>query len=375
MIHSTRLSFLVFLLFVGHKLHADDHQGEDRSTVKLVFITSDEGSNSSTTNKEHQLANKTTSPVPSVAGRDHLVEIRIDDLFVGHALLKANSPPLYPVLKLPPGPKRFSFRCDGYRIGEQGLTCLGGGSEQILVVRFIEAPKSSEPQAVSNPNDRELKAEFTDEDFSAFVARDEFDGKTVLSWRPVRPDPTHVSLTKNPGKLTITTQCGSIHRDETDETLGGIPAKNIYLIDNPLSQDADFTVTTCVNGFTPHTRYQQAGLIVYNDDDNYLKWGYEYNWPMESGQRFCILTESTAQSDFEYVDSPSGLGKYWLRLKKRGNQYEHAFSTDGKAFKVVGIRQWDDGAPKRIGLIAKNGGNKEADELDAQFEFFELRAD
>jgi regulation of enolase protein 1 (concanavalin A-like superfamily) len=97
---------------------------------------------------------------------------------------------------------------------------------------------------------------------------------------------------------------------------GGVQAKNLYLIDNPLAPEGDFA-TTCVSGFTPETSYQQAGLIVYNDDDNYLKFGYEYNWPKGSGQAFCILTETDAKSDFHYLDQEnSGLKRYWVRIAK-----------------------------------------------------------
>ena len=147
------------------------------------------------------------------------------------------------------------------------------------------------------------------------------------------------------------------------------------MIDNPLAHGGDFVVTTCVSGFTPETSYQQAGLIVYNDDDNYLKFGYEYNWPNSGGQAFCILTETDAKSDFHYVDNEhSGLKRYWVRLTKRGSRYEYATSTDGKTFSVHGEVEWGDGSPKQIGILAKNGGNKDASELDAAFEFFDLRA-
>ncbi len=147
------------------------------------------------------------------------------------------------------------------------------------------------------------------------------------------------------------------------------------MIDNPLAPGGDFMVTTCVSGFTPEMIYQQAGLIVYNDDDNYLKFGYEYNWPSNGGQAFCILTETNANSDFHYLEKPSsGLKRYWVRLAKRGNRYEYFTSTDGKSFQSHGEVEWGDGSPKQIGILAKNGGNKEASELDANFEFFELRA-
>jgi hypothetical protein len=96
------------------------------------------------------------------------------------------------------------------------------------------------------------------------LAYDGFDGKLGLNWKPVRPDPSHISLTKTKGALTITTQRGSIHGEETKDVYGeGIQAKNLYLIDNPLAHGGDFVATTCVSGFTPEMRFQQAGLIVY----------------------------------------------------------------------------------------------------------------
>jgi regulation of enolase protein 1 (concanavalin A-like superfamily) len=208
------------------------------------------------------------------------------------------------------------------------------------------------------------------------LAYDGFDGKLGLNWKPVRPDPSHISLTKTKGALTITTQRGSIHGEETKDAFGeGIKAKNLYVIDNPLAPGGDFVVTTCVSGFTPETIYQQAGLIIYNDDDNYLKFGYEYNWSKQSGQAFCILTETDAKSDFHYLDQEnSGLKRYWVRIAKRGHSYEYLTSTDGKSFQSHGEVEWGDGSPKQIGILAKNGGNKDASELDANFEFFELRA-
>ena len=69
---------------------------------------------------------------------------------------------------------------------------------------------------------------------SQLILRDDFDGKLTLNWKPVRFDHTHLSVTKNPGKLTITTQQGSIFGDETHDAYGeGVQAKNLFLIENP----------------------------------------------------------------------------------------------------------------------------------------------
>lgn len=55
-----------------------------------------------------------------------------------------------------------------------------------------------------------IEAEASSEAF-VLLANDGFDGKLGLNWKPVRPDPSHVSFKKTPGALTITTQRGSIH--------------------------------------------------------------------------------------------------------------------------------------------------------------------
>jgi regulation of enolase protein 1 (concanavalin A-like superfamily) len=256
-------------------------------------------------------------------------------------------------------------------LNEAGLMLNGADAETFLGFTF---GKAGTEQTVRTS--AKAEADTAPEPFM-FRALDTFDGKLGLNWKPVRPEPSHVSLTKTPGALTITTQRGSIHGEETKDEFGaGVKARNLYLIDNPLAKGGDFVATTCVSGFTPETTYQQAGLIVYNDDDNYLKFGYEFNWPNPGkGQAFCILTETDAKSDFKYLDSDhAGLNRYWVRLTKRGNRYEYAISTDGKAFTVHGEVEWGDGSPQQIGLLAKNGGNKDASELDAAFEFFEFRA-
>ena len=206
------------------------------------------------------------------------------------------------------------------------------------------------------------------------AAFDGFDGRLDLPWKPIRHDPTHVSLDKHPGKLTIITQRGSIHGDEKqDEYGGGIQAKNLFVIDSPFCNGEDFAMTTCVENFTPQTPYQQAGLICYDDDDNYLKWGYEFCWPKGAGHTFTCVREVAAESNFDVADAKPGITKYWLRIIKRGNKYQYAYSYDGEDYVTVGEQTWGDGKPKKLGLLAKNGGNPDAPELECQFDFFQLQ--
>lgn len=205
-----------------------------------------------------------------------------------------------------------------------------------------------------------------------YLVYDGFSGKTSLNWRPVRCDPTHVSLTKHSGKLTITTQRGTIHRDE--KARGEPSAKNLHVIGNPLAKDTSFAITTCVISFRPEHAFQQAGLICYNDDDNYLKWCYQFNWRKGSGQTLSLLREMDGESVIMHIPPPPDVRDIWLRITKRGDSYEFAASTDGKEFRVYGAESWGDGAPDKVGIYAKNGGPEGVPELDACFDFFEIRS-
>src|SRR5262249_34293221 len=110
------------------------------------------------------------------------------------------------------------------------------------------------------------------------------------------------------------------------------------------------------------------------DDDNYTKWTYEFNWPKGDGQYFVWVRETAAKPEHFPVEAEAGLKQVWMRLTKRGKSYEYASSKDGKAFTAHGTEEWGNGAPKKLGLVAKNGGPDEVPEIDACFEFFELRS-
>jgi uncharacterized protein (TIGR03067 family) len=208
-----------------------------------------------------------------------------------------------------------------------------------------------------------------------FRLYDGFDGKLALKWEPVRHDPSHVSLAKHPGKLTITTQRGTIHGNEKADALsGGTQAKNLYLVRNPASQGGDFVMTTRIESFAPTTYWQQAGLMIYDDDDNYVKCDLEWNRQAPSELVPVFLRETDQQSHYFSVTPEQESNSYWLRVTKRGRLYQYAYSTDGENYNVAGERPWGNGAPKWVGIYAKNGGNPLAADIDVQFDFFEVRS-
>jgi hypothetical protein len=97
---------------------------------------------------------------------------------------------------------------------ETGIVFEGQEAQTFLAVAFGKVPTD---QATKNGVKLEALAA---SDTFAFQAFDAFDGKLGLNWKPVRPDRSHVSLTKTPGALTITTQRGSIFGEETKDEFG-----------------------------------------------------------------------------------------------------------------------------------------------------------
>ena len=220
---------------------------------------------------------------------------------------------------------------------------------------------------------REVWTVASQADGGSLVLRDDFNTGPFLGWQIVRPQPDHVSFTRNPGCLTITTQRGTIHGDEeNDEISPGIKAKNLFLIQNPLSNETEASVTLHVRKFEPETFCQQVGLLFYNDDDNYLKWSLEQS--AESPKLNLVLVRETKEEpQHDLITDASADGPFALRVTKRGNEYECAFSSDGENFEVAGRLPWGDGSPQYLGLLAKNGGNPRAGEIDVCIDAFEVR--
>ena len=88
--------------------------------------------------------------------------------------------------------------------------------------------------------------------------RDDFNGTDLgAGWDVVRRDQT---LVVNDGTVTIPAQAGDVYQTANN-------AKNLVLRTAPTGP---FTITTKLN-FKGAVQYQQAGLLVYGDDDNYTK--------------------------------------------------------------------------------------------------------
>ena len=148
-------------------------------------------------------------------------------------------------------------------------------------------------------------------------------------------------------------------------------------------------MTTCLLSFAASAMWNQAGLLLWNNEDNYLKFNYEFcNDPLGSQYAFRIHTlalEMGGNPVYTWYQAEQNPEKLWLRIVKRGDFCELFTSTDGQSFLPPTVLAtdggptdpriyWGDAAIEYVGLYAENGSAMDAREVDASFDFFEVLA-
>ena len=196
------------------------------------------------------------------------------------------------------------------------------------------------------------------------MVKDEFN-KTVQgsAWTWVREDSDRHSLSG--ATLDITTCQGSL--EGTVNT-----AKNIMLTGAP---QYDFYSDTKLD-FSPSVDGQEAGLIFYADDDNYVYISRKY-----IGSRLAItaVNESGGTVTRNAFGDTYGTTVYF-RIEKCGNDYLLYASSDGQMWGVplytyTNSMAGSDGVNYglKMGLFAQNGDKSSAPEITASYDYFSMK--
>ena len=196
--------------------------------------------------------------------------------------------------------------------------------------------------------------------------RDDFVAEYDEAWTVLNENSANISLSKKPEALTITTELGGIWRDYNN-------AKNIFLIDTPM-KSGDFVMTTRIVEFDPQANYQQAGLLCFNDVDNYVKFGLEFD--RGNGGKTLVVVPETNGIDQQnaILQVNNAVDELWLRVIRYDEKYIFSASHDGNSYKTVVIQKCDVDFPAKVGIFAKsgNGSGKNASGIDASFDLFEI---
>ena len=164
-------------------------------------------------------------------------------------------------------------------------------------------------------------------------------GALDKAWSWVREDPAAWTLSGADG-LVLTAGKGDI-------TLGGNSASNILL----QSANSDWTVDTKMHcSAAPAAPAQNAGLVAYESDDNFVKFVYaatfNFRRPADAGpaagQLQLVVEENGQQKSSVSLPLDGIVGAdnvLWLRLMKKGDSYTAYYSVDGKKYVLMGTAQ------------------------------------
>ena len=96
----------------------------------------------------------------------------------------------------------------------------------------------------------------------------------------------------------------------------------------------DFAITIHVR-FQPQQQYDQAGLFVRADADNWIKAGVEYEDTTLS--RLGAVVTNLGYSDWSTQDFPSAQTELWHRISRRGDDFLIESSVDGQTWMQLRI--------------------------------------
>jgi len=87
--------------------------------------------------------------------------------------------------------------------------------------------------------------------------------------------------------------------------------------------------------FDTSVRYDQAGIVLYLDSDNWLKASVEYE--NNQIQRLGSVVTNHGYSDWSSVDVDSSIKTMWFRLSRREDDFCIENAVDGEHFKQMRI--------------------------------------
>ena len=148
-------------------------------------------------------------------------------------------------------------------------------------------------------------------------------------------------------EITVTTEP---HTDLWQRTYYGFRNDNAPVLQMETEEEF-FSFTVKTDFSSSHHRFDQCGVAVYLDSDNWLKGSIEYE--NEEFQRLGSVVTNRGYSDWATTDIPASVKSMWYRLSRRKSDYCIECSEDGVHFKQMRICHLFEGAGKiRFGIYA-----------------------
>ena len=103
--------------------------------------------------------------------------------------------------------------------------------------------------------------------------------------------------------------------------------------------------------FQSKCRFDQCGIVMYLDSDNWLKASIEYE--NETFQHLGSVVTNNGYSDWATTEIPADIKSMWYRFSRREDDYCIECSEDGVTFKQMRVyHMWNGGGVIRFGIYA-----------------------
>ena len=157
-------------------------------------------------------------------------------------------------------------------------------------------------------------------------------------------EPKETSIQED--RITIITEPGT---DLWQRTYYGFQNDNAPLLQLTTAEPYfSFVVKT---EFASKRRFDQCGIILYLDSENWLKASIEYE--NDTYQRLGSVVTNHGYSDWATTDISADIKSMWYRLSRRESDYCIECSMDGEHFKQMRICHMQEGAGEiRFGIYA-----------------------
>jgi len=96
--------------------------------------------------------------------------------------------------------------------------------------------------------------------------------------------------------------------------------------------EGDFTFTVKTE-FEAKSQYDQCGIILYQDSENWMKASVEYE--NEDFARIGSVVTNLGYSDWATTDIPAIITEVWYRLSRRGQDFYIEFSQNGRHYQQM----------------------------------------
>ena len=156
-----------------------------------------------------------------------------------------------------------------------------------------------------------------------------------LVW--TRPPKTY---TVSQNTITVTTEP---HTDLWQRTYYGFRNDNAPVLQMETEEEF-FSFVVKTDFSASHQRFDQCGVVLYLDSDNWLKGSIEYE--NAQFQRLGSVVTNGGYSDWATTDIPADVKSMWYRLSRRKSDYCIECSYDGITFRQMRICHLHAGAGK-----------------------------